>query len=164
MGAGVGKCPDLVVVASNDQHRKMRDVVYVVVAWLRNVFLAAGPLPSLCPNLFHFQIIEFLRCIAVKGEVGVAQKLKRMLTERRGNMVAIAIELVLYRRARTAGSARCKVSVRRCVDIVFNVSFLPNIASRYNVGVLKQALDATLIWRCTEALLLGRVSLKLAVM
>ena len=59
---------------AHHQNRIGSDVINVVITHFRQVLHPTGPLPSLGPQLFKFQIKELLAGIAVVGNVLVTQE------------------------------------------------------------------------------------------
>ena len=73
--AGICKRLDVVGLSPGHDDRVRTNVINVVVAGIRYVFLPAGPLPHFWPQRVDFLVKELLTGVALKRQVIVSQKL-----------------------------------------------------------------------------------------
>ena len=103
--------------------RHADDVVTDVIARFRNVFLPAGHLPDPLPQPLHLQFVPGRAGIARRGDVRIAQELRRLHAQYLRHLAGVPVEQVLVGQAR-----RARHVVRVEIDHRFSHEFLhPNV-------------------------------------
>ncbi|MCY1525441.1 hypothetical protein D9M68_604200 [compost metagenome] len=102
---GVVEGAKLVLAAADDEEGHVADVVRHPVADLRDVFLAAGELPSLVPQQFLLQRGDGRIVVATHGDQASDRLMVANRFQGHGQLVGVAFEQVGHQRAGLGGMA-----------------------------------------------------------